>query len=76
VLDGEVIEIDSVVNGKCNNGGTIISEDSRNTEVQGLRITMLVASVPKMIDRRWVPIIQGFVAAQIAMTQVVMTEYK
>ena len=36
VLDREVIEIDSVVNGKRNNGSMVIGEDGRDTEVQGL----------------------------------------
>lgn len=36
VLDGEIIEVDGVMDCEGNNGSVVIGEDGRDTEVQGL----------------------------------------
>lgn len=39
VLDGEIIEIDGVVDSKCNHGGMVIGENGRDSKVQSLRLS-------------------------------------
>lgn len=39
MLDGEVIEIDGIVNRKGNDGSVIISKDGGDTEVQSLSLS-------------------------------------
>lgn len=39
MLDGEIIEIDGVVDSKCNHGGMVIGENGRDSKVQSLRLS-------------------------------------
>jgi hypothetical protein len=39
VLDGEIIEIDGVVDSKRNHGGMVVGENGRDSQIQSLRLS-------------------------------------